>query len=210
MADQTTCPKCGNRVYLVGASAEGVGGYYAITPSGTPAHFCTPNATWASPLRTEGQTGVAHGKESPVAPDGQFGSPYDGGLASPAHASTSPLPVAPEGARAIAAARPIYEALGFFASVIRSGEPWTTTCDEMAEKAREAVARLTSSGLPAEDAPSQSPAGYVVWDERCKVAHRGHVYGTAEKAEQVLANIVWHSRERHRVRPIYLGEAGNV
>jgi hypothetical protein len=47
-------------------------------------------------------------------------------------------------------------------------------------------------------------AGYVVWDEKYGLTYRGRIYDTEAKAEEVRADIVWHSRARYRVRPVLL------
>jgi hypothetical protein len=53
-------------------------------------------------------------------------------------------------------------------------------------------------------------AGYVVWDEKYSLTYRGHIYDTEERARQVMAGIVWHSRERYIVRPVSVEMASHV
>lgn len=45
-------------------------------------------------------------------------------------------------------------------------------------------------------------AGFVVWDEKYRLTYRGRVYDSEMKAEDVRKGIVWHSRDRYRVRRI--------
>lgn len=49
--------------------------------------------------------------------------------------------------------RIIESTLAFFASVIRSGEPWTMECIDALDRARTAVAALSSGETPAEPTP---------------------------------------------------------
>ena len=46
----------------------------------------------------------------------------------------------------------VRQTLGFFASAIRSGEPWTMTCINASEAAHAALTRLAAVIQPAQDA----------------------------------------------------------
>jgi hypothetical protein len=76
-------------------------------------------------------------------------------------------------------------------------ENWTPTL-----AAIELIRSLRRSGL------MDKPIGYVVWDEKYDLAYQSRIYEKMAKAEDVLAKIVWHSRERYRVRPVVLAGEG--
>ena len=69
--------------------------------------------------------------------------------------------------------------------------------DEYMRNRREAM----RAGVPS---PGDAPrlAGYVVWDEKHGLAYQGRIYDSESRANKVLEGVVWHSRDRYRVRPV--------
>lgn len=50
--------------------------------------------------------------------------------------------------------------------------------------------------------PEKERTGFEVWDTVYSTRYRGRIYPTREKAEAVLASVVWHSRSRYSVREV--------
>ena len=49
-----------------------------------------------------------------------------------------------------------------------------------------------------------TPVGWVLNDTKLGGCFRSHIYHNVESARAALAGIVWHSRERYVVAPVYL------
>lgn len=58
-----------------------------------------------------------------------------------------------------------------------------------------------TDGVPVETT-SDGCDGYVVWDRELRRPFRSLVYCDEAAARNALANMVWHNRQRHEVRPI--------